>query len=49
MRKYIIGFIFGIIIGGGTVWGYGYLNVHLQDKDGNDFGSTSNPIYVTTS
>lgn len=48
MRKYIIGFILGIIFGGGSVWAYGYMNIHLQDINGNDFGSTSNPIYVTT-
>lgn len=48
MRKIIIGFFIGLILGGGSVWAYGYLNVHLQDANGNDFGSTANPIYVTT-
>lgn len=32
-----------------SAWGYDYQNSHLQDKNGNDFGSTSNPVHVSLS
>ena len=49
MKNLIIGFLIGLVLGGGVGYAYGYLNIHLQDANGNDFGTTSNPVYVTTS
>ena len=46
MRKYIIGFIIGTIIGGGSVWAFGAVGIWLQDNNGNIVGSTANPIQV---
>lgn len=48
MKKYIIGFIVGIIIGGGSVWAAN-MYIVLQDSAGNVQGTTGNPLYVTTS
>lgn len=48
MRKYIIGFIIGLVIGGGSVWASN-MYIVLQDSSGHNVGTVSNPLYVTTS
>jgi type III secretory pathway component EscT len=48
MKKYIIGFIVGMIIGGGSAWAFGAMGIWIQDNNGNLMGTASNPLYITS-
>lgn len=49
MKQFIFGLIIGIIISGGVVWAAITTNILLVDSNGVNFGTTDNPMYVTTS
>lgn len=46
MKKFIAGTILGLMLGSGISWA-AYTHLTLVDRNGNELGTTSNPLYAT--
>ena len=45
MKKFLVGFLLGMLLGGGIAWAA--TRAVLQDGNGNELGTAANPLYIS--